>query len=1072
MDGTSTVGSITGSTAPMALQTRWACGDVVGRATELSAVRQELGTARKGLLAAVTFEGEPGIGKSRLMVAAAEMAADQGFVTIAVTADEELRGPFLVARSIFADRSAREVADGAAAADLQAALDAISGRDDPGLDTLSPDEKLLRAFDLGAVAFRTLTSHTPVTLLIDDLQWADRDSVRMLRYIVRSVAGSPLFLVLAVRPEEMEDSEAAPLLADMERMGLVRRLRIGRMNQTESAEMLAGVLGGELDVTSAATMHAQAEGVPFILEEVARTYRDAGLVQQIDGVWTLAKNADRLVPSAVRTLIQRRAAHMPEATRAVLGEGAVLGRSFSLQDLQAVKERLGDPDVTDVTGLAELLTPAVTAGLLIELPQAAAADYRFAHEQVRGFAADALNPPRRRAIHGALVDLLTIGAEPSPESLPLLARHALAAGDAERAARFSIDAAQAALVARAPEEVLRTVELALPSATAPGDRVALLTARDDALEMLRRSSDRIEGLTELTALAEALGDRHLELDAMLRRAGALRLSGQEERATQLAEQVRTRATEQRDRRAELAACLELGQGHVGKPLGESYAPSSKEVDLDRAEEAYRCAADLADELGDLPALAAATRELGVLANARSRAWFIEFLMEHGPGPILARLAAGEDLDEMIATLPVAPLFQQATAHFERAIALFEELGDRRGLMSSIIGMAYLRFGADIHLQGSAKRIEEIRHLSTQLLSMSRESERDKAAAQMLYGVHVFARAKVVPDLALSRGVEAHASARLLGDRSLEFVAAGGVAMVHLELGDLPEAERWVDHAAAAAAAAPTPFKAAQLAQWRGTCFAAAGEAVQMRRELERAVELATSQGRPAARCEALALLALHAAQLGAAQDDDLLLALAERSADEARAIARSLPGHPLWGARADAATVGIALARDETDRAAQAAREAVATLVASDVEDLNLDIRLPVARGILAGGTEPEREHVRQELRMALWMVAQRILDEDVRVRWFLGPTGRQLTELAGPLEAPATPADPRSDDLGPHDARLLRLLVEGRTNRQIADALGIEETQVVRELTELYARIGTGSRAEATTFAFRERVV
>lgn len=65
------------------------------------------------------------------------------------------------------------------------------------------------------------------------------------------------------------------------------------------------------------------------------------------------------------------------------------------------------------------------------------------------------------------MDLLTAGTEPPPESLPLLARHALAAGDPERAARFSIDAAQAALVARAPEEVLRTVELALATAAPP-----------------------------------------------------------------------------------------------------------------------------------------------------------------------------------------------------------------------------------------------------------------------------------------------------------------------------------------------------------------------------------------------------------------------------------------------------------------------------------------------------------------------------------------------------------------------------------------------------------------------------
>ena len=58
-------------------------------------------------------------------------------------------------------------------------------------------------------------------------------------------------------------------------------------------------------------MHVQSEGVPFIVEEIARTHREAGTLQQIDGEWRLGRNAARLMPSAVRTLIDRRAARLP-----------------------------------------------------------------------------------------------------------------------------------------------------------------------------------------------------------------------------------------------------------------------------------------------------------------------------------------------------------------------------------------------------------------------------------------------------------------------------------------------------------------------------------------------------------------------------------------------------------------------------------------------------------------------------------------------------------------------------------------------------------------------------------------
>jgi DNA-binding NarL/FixJ family response regulator len=109
-----------------------------------------------------------------------------------------------------------------------------------------------------------------------------------------------------------------------------------------------------------------------------------------------------------------------------------------------------------------------------------------------------------------------------------------------------------------------------------------------------------------------------------------------------------------------------------------------------------------------------------------------------------------------------------------------------------------------------------------------------------------------------------------------------------------------------------------------------------------------------------------------------------------------------------------------------------------------------------------------------LAMIAQRTLDEDVRVKWFRGPWGRELTSLAGLIQPPAGNAASGQAALtvDEGDEALLRLLIEGRTNREIADELGVGEDVVTRRLGEMFARIGASSRAEATAFAFRERVV
>jgi tetratricopeptide (TPR) repeat protein/DNA-binding CsgD family transcriptional regulator len=1066
---------LTQALSPLAMQVRRVTGAVVGRPIELTTIQQELAAARGGRLAGVTVEGEPGIGKTRLLLAASEIATAEGFITVAVAADEEIRGPFLLARSILGSAQGIAAAEGTAAAEaLERGLNALSGRDDPGLESMPPDQKLLRTLDLAAIAVRTLAAERPVALLIDDLQWADDDSLRLLRYVVRADATSPIFLMGAIRPEEFAlITEAVNLVADMDRLGMVRRLKLNRFTQVESAEFLRQVLGGKVDAADAASMHAQAEGVPFILEELVHAYRDAGMLQEIDGTWTLAKNAERLLPSAVRTLISRRAAHLPDETRAALAEAAVLGRRFSLKDLQALRVQLGEGE-SSLDALDDAMAPALADGLLVQHPQDSAADYSFSHEQVREFAAASLTPARRRAIHGKIVELLLMG-EPAPESLPLLAHHAKAAGDAAVCVRFSIQATRNALQANAPEEVLRVVELALPTASSSQDRLALLTARDEALDMLRRSSERLEGLAELAALAEAMGDVHMEMEVQLRRAAALRLSDEWEQAAELARGIRSRARDASDRRMELAACLELGQALVRVPIGEAYSISHQDVDLDVAEEAYRDASNLAEQLGEEAALAAATRELGVIALARGRAWFVERVMAGEHLEFVTRVAGGEPLQDVLRSLPIAPVMKEAGRLFERSLELYERVGDRRGAMASVIAMAYLSWAPDIHFgSGAGRHIEEIRRLASKMDSMTKESERALAEAQMLYGSHVFSRAKGVPDLAISRGQEAYRQARVIGDRGLEFLAAGGTALAYLDLGDQEEARRWLDRAASVASEAPTPFRARVLESWRGDLDAAAGDADGMCTHLERAAQMATDQGLTAARCEALAHLALAAARLGVEGRNEELLSLAERSANEAIGLTELLRGHAPWGEQAQAALAQVALARGDGEEAVRSAMSVIAALQTALHEDLHLEILIPVAEVLTAAGTQAEQQLVQFFLQMMLALAAQRTLDEEVRVRWFRGPVGRRLVELAGPLDEIAMRAGRSEGDrhVEESDVELLKLLTEGLTNREIAERLGEEETLVARRLGEMFVRIGAPTRSEATAFAFRERVV
>ena len=133
------------------------------------------------------------------------------------------------------------------------------------------------------------------------------------------------------------------------------------------------------------------------MEEIARAYCEAGMLQEVGDTWALARNADRLAPSAVRTLIQRRAAHLPTdeggARRDRVARAALQPQGLPRE----IRLKIGEGADDDAVALGNRMAPAVTAGLLLEQPEAAPADYSFPHEQVREFAADTLAPAGERS---------------------------------------------------------------------------------------------------------------------------------------------------------------------------------------------------------------------------------------------------------------------------------------------------------------------------------------------------------------------------------------------------------------------------------------------------------------------------------------------------------------------------------------------------------------------------------------------------------------------------------------------------------------------------------------------------
>ena len=1018
-----------------------AAGPIVGRKRELAAIHDHLQGARSGLRALV-LEGEAGIGKTRMLEETAYLASspeDGAYVALEVAADEELRGPFLLFRSLLGSPRVAAIAREAMALEsLDRARDAIGGRS-AGMENLAPQERMLRIFDEVTGAVSALTREHPVALLLDDLQWADEDSIQLIRYMVRTLPSAPLFMLITIRPYTESSSGTSKLIADLDRMRVTQVLRLQRFTVGETAELLSNLLGSAVDDQTLQSLHARSEGVPFFIEELARAYREADALQLMDGIWTMTRFSGTAVPSSVQSLIERRLAQLPDEARSLLADAGVLGRRFKLSDLSPVLARIRSEDQIPEWQLAEQLDKAVALGLIVEEPDDAEYDYIFSHDQIRASLLADLPRRRQQAIHGVISDLLA--AREGVVNLSMLAYHAMKAGDSTKAVSTAVEAAEAALQASAPEEAIRIIEGTLPAASEPADRISMLRVKDDALDMLDRGTARIANLAEMSAMTGAVGSPELEIEVKLRRASASRATEDHDSAVELASVVRDTAVEMGDKSLELAACLELGQALTRSDIGEAYWPLG-EIDLDAADEAYTRALELAREIGSRRDEATAMRELAVIEGGRVRK-IAEEAEESGTSRF-----------EILAMGPA--MFAGAKELAEQAFKIFEEIGDKRGAMSALISMAYAHV-TDPTAHGLAGRIEHIRTLQNSKKGQLTDSQRAKEDAAMLYSIQTYARINHQPDLALIRGQEAFEAARALGDNWLETMAAGGMALTYASLGDTTNSQAWIDRAASAAMSVPSSSMARRMEMWRGVCAAAQGDPGKVREHFERAAELAGTKN-PAGRAEAFCALAFETCRIGSLNGSPDLLDQAKIAAETTIDITSTLPGQTPWAGVAHAVLGVVADAEGRSEEAVDHARTSLTSfdLITHVLHFVNV---LWAAGKVLISNQEPEGADLTQQIAQGLGYLSMSMTDPATRSKWFSVDIHTELAALAGfELPEDLEPGAGPDDGLTEEDLALLREIASGSHKAEAHEA----------EVGGLLSKLGVESETQAIEYAIK----
>ena len=246
------------------------------------------------------------------------------------------------------------------------------------------------------------------------------------------------------------------VLADLHRERAVERLRLGSLHRGDVATMISAWLGRAPPTHFAHALHRETEGNPFFIEEVLRHLIE---VDAVDGTeWgRLASFTELGIPDGVREAIERRLATLSPAARRIVTMAAAIGRSFSIEVLDALAELPGER-------LLEALEEAAERRI-VEEEAGAPGRYTFAHALIRETLYASLSGPRRVGLHRRIGAILEQQHADDPEPpLGELAYHFVAAaepGAAAKAVDYSARAARRALAALAYEEAVGHFDRAL-----------------------------------------------------------------------------------------------------------------------------------------------------------------------------------------------------------------------------------------------------------------------------------------------------------------------------------------------------------------------------------------------------------------------------------------------------------------------------------------------------------------------------------------------------------------------------------------------------------------------------------
>lgn len=398
------------------------CPTLIGRARELATLSMLMATVKGGDGRIAIIGGEAGIGKSRLAAETRRVAIAQGFLVAqgqSFQADATYPyAPLLdLLRGYLSAQLPAIVADGQEplARELVQVLPDLAllfphfmqGAHSQTVDQVDPAQRRQRLFAILTHILISEARRQPTLLIVEDAHWCDEGSLDFLLYLARRITRAPILLLFTYRHEEVPP-RLSDCLALLNREHLAQELDLTRLSLPEIDTMIdamtqaIGATASPVRARLAQTIYTVTEGNPFFAEEALKSLMTAGALRLFDGKWKYTQGAQNaygaaaLIPRSVQGQVQQRMTRLSADARQALMLAAVTGRRFDFDVLQRLM-------ACDESHLIHLMKELIAAQLVTE----ESADlFAFRHVMIQQAIYSTLLARERRSLHGDIANTL------------------------------------------------------------------------------------------------------------------------------------------------------------------------------------------------------------------------------------------------------------------------------------------------------------------------------------------------------------------------------------------------------------------------------------------------------------------------------------------------------------------------------------------------------------------------------------------------------------------------------------------------------------------------------------------